>query len=75
MTKLLDEGIKAVRQLPTERQDAAGELLLSIAAGEGLRYRLSPEQIKGVREAQAQVARGEFASDDEIGAVFGKRFA
>ena len=29
MTKLLEEGIKAVRELPEERQDAAGELLLA----------------------------------------------
>jgi hypothetical protein len=31
MTRLLEEGIEAVRGLPADRQDMAGELLLGLA--------------------------------------------
>ncbi len=72
MTRLLDLGIDAVRQLPADRQDAAGELLLAVAAETS--YRLSPQQLTGIRDAQAQVARGELAKPDDVRAVFGNRF-
>lgn len=74
MTKLLEEGIEAVRGLPEDRQDIAGALLLLIAARERPSYRLTPEQIEGTRQAQAAVARGEFASDAAVEALFGRRF-
>lgn len=72
MSKLLDEGIKAVRSLPENQQDAAGELLLSLA--DGRRYDLSPEQVEGIRHAQAQIAEGRYAGADSVERVFGKRF-
>lgn len=74
MTKLFEEGIQAVRQLPADRQDAAGELLLSLATEATRRYQLSAEQIAGIRDAQAQAKRREFASDKRMQAVFSKRF-
>ncbi|HEX2257219.1 MAG TPA: hypothetical protein VHG92_11080 [Afifellaceae bacterium] len=74
MSKLLEEGIRAVRQLPEDRQEMAGALLLSIAAHERPAYRLTPEQIEGIRQAKAEVARGEFASESAVEAVFGRRF-
>lgn len=42
MTKLLEKGIEAIRALPSDRQDMAGELLLSIATRQP-RYQLTPE--------------------------------
>jgi hypothetical protein len=66
MTKLLEQGIEAVRRLPEERQDMAGELLLAIAGEEGVRYRLTPEQIEEVKLAIAEADRGEFVSDEEM---------
>jgi hypothetical protein len=45
MTKLLEQGIRAVRELPAERQDMAGELLLTLASGDS-QYRLTLEQIE-----------------------------
>jgi hypothetical protein len=62
MTKLLDQGIQAVRDLPAERQDMAGELLLTLASSDS-QYKLTPEQIKDLRLA---VDRGEFATADQI---------
>jgi hypothetical protein len=65
MTKLLEKGIEAVRSLPIDRQDMAGELLLSLAKTEP-QYRLSAEQLADVKLAMAEADRGEFASDAEM---------
>ena len=71
MTKLLEKGIAAIRALPPDRQDMAGELLLSIASQEP-QYRLMPDQVEDVKLAIAEADRGELASDDEIAATWKK---
>jgi hypothetical protein len=65
MTKLLEKGIEAVRALPADRQDMAGELLLNIAKNDP-QYRLSPEQLEDVELAIAEADRGEFATHEEM---------
>jgi predicted transcriptional regulator len=65
MTKILDKGIEAIRSLPAERQDMAGELLLSLAKSEP-QYRLTAEQLADVKLAIAEADRGEFATDAEM---------
>lgn len=62
MTKLLEKGIEAIRGLPEERQDMAGELLLSLAASQP-QYGLSREQIEDLRLAVLEADRGEFVSE------------
>jgi hypothetical protein len=65
MTKLLEQGIRAIQELPAERQDMAGELLLTLAAGEQ-RYGLTREQIEDLKLAVEEADRGEFATDNEM---------
>ena len=65
MTKLLERGIDAVRRLPEDRQDLAGELLLNIASTEPL-YRLTAEQIEDTRLALDEADRGELATVEEM---------
>ena len=72
MTKLLEEGIEAVRGLPADRQDMAGELLLGFAGIAQSGYQLTPEQIADLRIALAEADRGEFATDDELNAAWKK---
>ena len=72
MTKLLEEGIEAVRGLPADRQDMAGELLLGLAGVVQPGYQLTPEQIADLKIAIAQADRGEFATEDELRAVWAK---
>jgi hypothetical protein len=72
MTRLLEEGIEAVRGLPADRQDMAGELLLGLAGAVQPDYGLTPEQIADLRIAIAQADRGEFATEDELRAVWAK---
>jgi hypothetical protein len=71
MTKLLEEGIQAVRELSPERQDMVGELLLSIAAS-APQSELSREQIDDLRLSIEQADRGEFANAAEIAEVWKK---
>ena len=72
MTKLLEKGIEAVRRLPEERQDVAGEILLAISEENQSRYRLTPEQIEEVKLAIAEADRGEFATAEEMAALWKK---
>jgi hypothetical protein len=71
MTKLLDKGIEAVRGLPADRQDMAGELLLSLAKAD-TNYRLSAEQLADVKLAIAEADRGEFSTDGEMAETWKK---
>lgn len=69
MTKLLEKGIEAIRALPSDRQDMAGELLLSIATSQP-RYQLTPEQMEDVKLAIAEADRGAFASDADVAVIW-----
>jgi hypothetical protein len=70
MTKLLDQAIRKIRELPEADQDDAAELLLNLAVRANGRIRLDDETRTAMRECRAQAQRGEFASDEEIAAVF-----
>ena len=74
MTKLLEKGIEAVRALTPEQQDKAGELLLELvgASESESEYELTPEQLADLDLAIAEADRGEFASDEEVAAMWGK---
>ena len=71
MTKLLEEGIQAVRDLPPDRQDMAGELLLTLAANEP-QYQLTREQVGDLKLALEEAARGGFATDAEMAETWKK---
>ncbi|HEY4919047.1 MAG TPA: hypothetical protein VII40_02985 [Xanthobacteraceae bacterium] len=71
MTKLLEQGIRAVQELPAERQDMAGELLLTLAASESP-YGLTREQIEDVKLAIEEADRGELATDNEMAETWKK---
>ena len=66
MSKLLEQGINAVRELPEENQDMAGELLLAIAGRKRGQLQLTTEQIEKVKIGFAEADRQEFATDDEM---------
>ncbi len=71
MTTLLDQGIQAIRELPAERQDLAGELLLTLAAS-APRCELTAEQVEDLKLAIEQADRGEFASDEDVAKAWQK---
>ena len=70
MTRLLLKGIQAVRALPADRQDMAGEVLLSLA-GEPA-YEFPADQLEDLKLSVAEAERGEFATDEEVAAMWKK---
>ena len=70
MTKLLEQAIEKIRELPDADQDDAAELLLIVASRARASGKLDAATRAAVREGLAQARRGEFATDDEIAALF-----
>lgn len=66
MTKLLDDAIKKVRELPEADQDEAAEMLLSVASKHGERVLLDDETRAAIQEGREQARRGEFVSGEDM---------
>jgi hypothetical protein len=71
MTRLLDEAIEQLRELPEEDQDAAANALFAYIAGDERQYRLQPHQVAEVQRIRRSLADGgtRLATDDEVAAV------
>jgi predicted transcriptional regulator len=73
MTKLLEMAVEAARQLSPDEQDELARTILEIVNGiEEEVYVLSDEERAAIEVGRAQAARGEFATEDEIEAIFKK---
>jgi len=72
MTKLLMQAFEKVQTLPPEMQDQAARMLLRYAGEDEPVIELTAEERSDLVEAQAEAARGEFATDAEVQAVFSK---
>ncbi len=70
MSKLLDEAIRKVRELPEAEQNEAAEMLLSLASRRAGPIRLDEETRAAVQEGKAQARRGEFVTDEDMAAFF-----
>lgn len=73
MTKLLDQAIAKVRELPEEEQERAAQSLMVFAelAKQGA-YKLTAEESAILAESKAQVRRGELATDEEVEAAYSR---
>lgn len=49
MTKLLDEAIEHLRDLPEDEQDSAAEALFAFISSDERQYRLLPHQVSEVQ--------------------------
>jgi hypothetical protein len=73
MTKLFEQAIEAARKLPPDEQDDIARAIMQLAgAGDVVPVPLTPEERDAISRSKAAAARGEFASDDEIRAVWAK---
>jgi predicted transcriptional regulator len=70
MTKLLEEAIRKVRELPEAEQDEAAEMLLSLASRQAGPIRLDEETRAAIEEGKSQARRGEFVTDGDMAAFF-----
>jgi hypothetical protein len=66
MTKLLDEAIATVRQLPDRDPDVAAKFLLGFANPDAHRFHLTDEQVAEVELAKREVREGKIATDAEM---------
>ena len=73
MTKLLEHAVDSVRALPPEVQDELARLLLQVAGKEQPVIRLTAEERADLAEADAEIVRGEFATDEQMRSILAKR--
>ena len=72
MTKLLDRALEAARNLPSDAQDDIARVVLQLAGGEVAAVVLSPDERAAITASKAAAARGEFATDEQVRAVWAK---
>jgi hypothetical protein len=73
MTKLLDEAVEVVRRLPSSDQDDIARAIIQLAGSElAAPVILSPEEREAIARSKAAAGRGEFATDEQVQAVWAK---
>jgi predicted transcriptional regulator len=71
MTKeQIEEILNRVRTWPADLQEDAVRMLLAMEATDAEPLELTPEEIADLEEALAEADRGEFATEEEVKAVF-----
>jgi predicted transcriptional regulator len=73
MTKLLEQAVETVRSLPPEIQDELARMLLQLAGEDQPLLQLSAEEEASLDESLAQADGGEFATDEQVRAIWAKR--
>ena len=71
MTDLLERAVAAARELPPDEQDDIARIILMIAA-DGEPVTLSPDERTAIDVSKAAMARGEFATEEQVRAVWAK---
>jgi hypothetical protein len=72
MTKLLEQAFEAARSLPPAMQDEMARLIMAMTGDELPVVQLTAEEEASFEESLAQAERGEFATDDQIRAIWAK---
>lgn len=74
MTKLLDQALEAARGLPPDAQDDIARVVLRLAGtdDETPPVTLTPAEREAIAISKAAAARGEFATDEQVRAVWSK---
>jgi hypothetical protein len=72
MTKLLDQALQAVRELPTDVQDDIARIVLELAGTDIGPVPLSAEERVAIARSKAAAERGEFATDEQVRSVWTK---
>jgi hypothetical protein len=73
MTKLLERAVRAARNLPPDEQDDIAHVMLRLAgADDQPPAQLAADEQAAIAVSKAAAARGEFATDDDVRAVWSK---
>jgi hypothetical protein len=74
MTKLLDQALEAVRDLPPDVQDDIARIVLELAgSGDAALVSLSANERAAIAESTTAARRGEFATDEQVRSVWSKQ--
>jgi len=73
MTKLLDQAVEIARSLPSDAQDDIARVVLQLAgADDAPPAVLTNDDRTAIAASKAAATRGEFATDEQIQAVWAK---
>jgi len=72
MTRLLEQAVEAVSALSEEAQDDLARILLQLAGVDQPPYELTADEAADLDASLAEAAQGEFATDEEVRAVWAK---
>lgn len=72
MNRLLEQAVKAVSALPDEAQDDLARIMLQLAGVDQPPYELTPEETADLDASLDEASKGEFATDEEVRAVWAK---
>ncbi|QGM97956.1 hypothetical protein [Methylocystis parvus] len=72
MTKLLDEAFQAARSLPPAMQDDLARVIMAMTGEAPCVIQLTAEEEASFEESFAEAERGDFATDEEIRAIWAK---
>ena len=72
MTILLEHAVKKVRDLPPEAQNALARMLLQFAGMDQSMVELSQEEAASFDTSLIEEAQGEFATEEQITAIWKK---
>jgi predicted transcriptional regulator len=73
MTKLLDRAVAAARSLPPDAQDDIAHVVLRLTGADNEPpVPLTAEEEAAIAASKAAAARGEFATDEQVRAVWAK---
>jgi predicted transcriptional regulator len=72
MTRLLEQAVATLSALPDDVQDELAAILLQMAGVEQPPIQLTPEEEAELDASLAEEERGEFATDEEVRAMWAK---
>ncbi len=73
MTKLMEDAIESLRRdVPPGLQDDIARMVMRLTGKHTPAYRLTPEEEADLDEADSEIARSEFATDEQVRAVWQK---
>ena len=73
MTRLLEQAVESVRALPPDAQDAVARFIRQVARDDAPVIQLTAEEDADLAAADAEIARGDYATDAEVASLWAKR--
>ena len=72
MTELLERAVATVRAMPPQTQDDIARLVLQLASDDEPKIPLTEAERAAIALSKAAAARGDFATDEQVRAMWAK---